>query len=53
MNLTQRQRLGKPTKDGRCYLFLDVTWPPKQQAPLPLPAGVTCLPARFKAAIPT
>ena len=47
MNLTLRQRLDKPTKDGRCYLFLDVTWPPKQRATLP--AGVKCLPEHFKA----
>lgn len=47
MNLTLRQRLDKPTKDGRCYLFLDVTWPPKNRATLA--TGVKCLPEHFKA----
>jgi hypothetical protein len=47
MNLTLRQCLDKPTKEGRCYLFLDVTWPPKHRATLP--TGVKCLPEHFKA----
>ncbi|MBF9223017.1 phage integrase SAM-like domain-containing protein [Hymenobacter ruricola] len=47
MNLTLRQHLDKPTKDGRCYLFLDVTWPPRNRATLP--TGVKCLPEHFKA----
>lgn len=46
MNFTLRQRLDKPGKDGRCYLFLDVTWPPRQRATLP--TSVKCLPAHFK-----
>jgi integrase len=46
MNLTLRQRLDKPTKDGRCYLFLDVTWPRHRAT---LPTSVKCLPEHFKA----
>ena len=45
MNCTFRQRTDKPTKDGRCYLFADVTWPGGRAT---LPTGVKCLPAHFK-----
>ena len=47
MSLTLRQLLDKPSKDGRCYLFLDVTWPPRQR--VTLATGVKCLPEHFKA----
>lgn len=45
MNLTLRQRLDKPARDGRCYVFLDVTWPKNR---VTLPTGVKCLPAYFR-----
>ena len=46
MQITFRQRTDKPTKDGRCYLFADVTWPGGRAT---LPTGVKCLPAHFSA----
>jgi len=46
MQLTFRQRTDKPDKQGRCYLFIDVTWPGQRAT---LATGVKCLPAHFNA----
>jgi integrase len=44
MQLTFRQRTDKPDRHGRCYLFVDVTWPGQRAT---LPTGVKCLPQHF------
>ena len=44
MQLTFRQRTDKPDRQGRCYLFIDVTWPGQRAT---LATGVKCLPAHF------
>ncbi|MGY2133620.1 phage integrase SAM-like domain-containing protein [Hymenobacter sp. HD11105] len=45
MNLSFRQRLDRPDREGRAVLFLDVTWDGQR---LKLPTGVKCKPAHFQ-----